>query len=190
MHALLAVTPILVAAILMVVVRFGSGKSMTVAWVTGLLFAVLFWKMDLTHAAAYTVFGFLVSIDTILIIFSAILLLNVLIELKFIETIGNGFSNITHDRRIQILIIGWLFTCFIEGAAGFGTPGALAAPLLVGLGVPPFAAGLSALIASSAPTAFGAVGTPPITGFNTILPSIQENFPAVDPDAFAGERCR
>jgi len=145
------------------------------------------WGLDIRHAAAYTAYGFLVSLDTILIIFGAILLLNALIKLGFIAAIGNGFSSITHDRRIQILIIGWLFTSFIEGAAGFGTPGALAAPLLVGLGAPPFAACLSTLIGSSTPTTFGAVGTPPITGFNTIIPSIRESFPGLDPAVFGDQ---
>ena len=187
MYALMAVAPIFLAVVLMVGFNVRSGKSMIAAWLAGFVFAVVFWKLDFMHGAAYTLFGFLVSLDTIIIVFGAILLLNVLIELKFIESIGNGFSNITHDRRIQILIIGWLFTCFIEGAAGFGTPGALAAPLLVGLGVPPFAAGLSALIGSSAPTAFGAVGTPPLTGFNTIAAGIGETFPHVDPADFAGQ---
>ena len=186
-YALLAVIPIILAVVLMSGFHIKSGISMMAAWASGMVLAVTFWKMDVTHAAAYTVYGFLVSLDTIIIIFGAILLLNILINIGFIESIGNGFSNITHDRRIQILIIGWLFTSFIEGAAGFGTPGALAAPLLVGLGVPPFAACLSALIGSSTPTTFGAVGTPPITGINTILPDIVSTFPDLDPSVVVNQ---
>ncbi|MCL2056202.1 MAG: L-lactate permease [Oscillospiraceae bacterium] len=187
MYALLAIAPILLAVVLMVGLNVKSGRAMFAAWFSGAVIAAVFWGLEVFHAAAYTVFGFLVSIDTVVIVFGAILLLNVLIELKYIAAIGNGFSGITNDRRIQILIVGWLFTCFIEGAAGFGTPGALAAPLLVGLGVPPFVAGLSTLIANSAPVAFGAVGIPPITGMGTILPSIRQNFPDVDPAAFAAQ---
>jgi len=187
MYALLAIVPILIAIVMMVGFNIKSGISMAAAWAAGFAFAIIFWGLNPFHGAAYTIFGFLVSIDTILIIFGAIFLLNALIELKFIEAIGDGFSHITHDRRIQILIIGWLFTSFIEGAAGFGTPGALAAPLLVGLGVPPFAACLSALIGSSTPTTFGAVGTPPITGFNTIVPGILESFPGVEPSVFGAQ---
>lgn len=171
----------------MVGFKIKSGASMAAAWAAGFVLAVYIWGLDFRYAAAFSVYGFLVSFDTILIIFGAIFLLNVLLEFGYIKAIGAGFSNITNDRRVQILIIGWLFTSFIEGAAGFGTPGALAAPLLVGLGVPPFAACLSALIGSSTPTAFGAVGTPPITGFNTIVPAIVSAFPGVDPAAFGSQ---
>ena len=181
MYAILAVLPIFVAVILMIFFNVKTGKAMTAAWFLCFIFAVIFWRMHITHAAAYTFLGFLTAIDTILIVFGAIFLLNALINLKFIDSIGDGFTNITQDRRIQILVIGWFFTSFIEGAAGFGTPGALAAPLLVGLGVPPFAAGLSTLIGSAVPTTFGAVGIPPITGFQMILPSIEAYFPHVNP---------
>lgn len=184
MYAILAVLPIFLAVALMVFFNVKTGKAMTAAWFLCFIFAVFFWRMHVAHAAAYTVFGFLVSMDTILIVFGAIFLLNALIDMRFIESIGNGFTNITQDRRIQILIIGWFFTSFIEGAAGFGTPGALAAPLLVGLGVPPFFAGLSTLIGSSVPTTFGAVGIPPITGFQTILPGIEATFPDLNPLVF------
>jgi len=185
MYAILAVLPIFLAVILMVFFNVKTGKAMTAAWFLCFIFAIIFWRMNIAHAVTYTFLGFLTAMDTILIVFGAIFLLNTLINLKFIESIGNGFTNITQDRRIQILIIGWFFTSFIEGAAGFGTPGALAAPLLVGLGVPPFFAGLSTLIGSAVPTTFGAVGIPPITGFQMILPSIETLFPEVDPLAYS-----
>jgi len=96
-----------------------------------------------------------------------------MIELRFIETIGNGLNGITQDRRIQILIIAWLFGAFIEGASGFGTPGALAAPLLVGLGVPVFFAALASLMANYPAVSFGAVGTPTVLGFDSIRSCIE-----------------
>jgi len=99
-----------------------------------------------------------------------------MIELRFIETISNGLNGITQDRRIQILIIAWLFGAFIEGASGFGTPGALAAPLLVGLGVPVFFAALASLIANYPPVSFGVVGIPPVMGFNTIRPGLEAQY--------------
>ncbi|HAS72562.1 MAG TPA: L-lactate permease, partial [Clostridiales bacterium UBA8960] len=70
--------------------------------------------------------------------------------------------------RIQVLIIGWMFAAFIEGAAGFGTPAALAAPLLIGLGFPPLAAAMVALILNSVPVSFGAVGTPVFGAMSTL----------------------
>ena len=187
MYALLAITPIILAIVLMTVFKVKSGLALICAWFAGFAIAMIFWKMELLHAAAYSLMGAVSSIDTILIIFGAIFLLNAMLKMKYIETIGNGFNGITHDRRIQILIVGWLFGCFVEGAAGFGTPAALAAPLLVGLGVPAFPAAMASLIANSTPVTFGAVGTPPITGYTTVLSSLQESFPNVAPAAYAAQ---
>lgn len=176
MHAILSSLPIIVAIVLMVGFRKKSGISMFAAWLVSTVFAIAVWNMDFSHAGAFTALGFLSAINVILIVFAAIFLLNTLIELKFIEAIGNGFSGITQDRRIQIIIISWLFGAFIEGAAGFGTPGALAAPLLVGLGVPVFFAALASLMANYSPVLFGAVGIPPVTGFYTIQPGLEAQF--------------
>ena len=178
MFASLAALPIVVAIVMMVGLKQKSGVSLLSAWLLSLVLAVTFWGMNPAHAGAFTVLGFLSAINVILIVFAAIFLLNALIELNFIKTIGNGFRGVTQDRRIQILIIAWLFGAFIEGAAGFGTPGALAAPLLVGLGVPTFFAALAALMANYSPVLFGAVGTPPITGFESIRPGLEAQFGA------------
>ena len=164
MFAFLSILPVTIAIIMMVKFNKKSGISLLVAWAMCFIFAIVFWGLDVVAAVGYTVAGFLGGVDILIIIFGAILLLNALIKMGYINAIGEGFSGVTHDRRIQILIIGWLFGGFIEGAAGFGTPAALAAPLLVGLGVPPFAAAMASLIANSTPVVFGAVGVPPITG--------------------------
>jgi lactate permease len=74
--------------------------------------------------------------------------------------------------RVQAIIIGYMFSAFIEGAAGFGTPAALAAPLLLSLGFPPLAAAVMCLAFNSFPVTFGAVGTPIISGFGTSLQSV------------------
>ena len=64
------------------------------------------------------------------------------------------------DRRVQVILIAWLFGSFIEGASGFGTPAAIAAPLMVAIGFPPLAAVVFGLMIQSTPVSFGAVGTP------------------------------
>ena len=69
-------------------------------------------------------------------LYEVITLLNTLQNSGAITTIRAGFTNISPDRRVQTLIIAWLFGCFIEGASGFGTPAAIAAPLLVAIGFP------------------------------------------------------
>src|SRR5690606_15965140 len=81
-----------------------------------------------------------------------------------IAAIRRGFSNISPDRRVQALIVAWLFGCFIEGASGFGTPAAVAAPLMVALGFPALAAVVMGMMVQSTPDSFGAVGTQVIVG--------------------------
>ncbi|HNP27266.1 MAG TPA: L-lactate permease, partial [Nitrosomonas sp.] len=81
-----------------------------------------------------------------------------------IAAIRRSFSNISPDRRVQVIIIAWLFGCFIEGASGFGTPAAIIAPLLVALGFPAMAAVMVGMMVQSTPVSFGAVGTPIVVG--------------------------
>ena len=83
------------------------------------------------------------------------------------HTIRRGFTDISPDRRIQVIIIAWLFGSFIEGSAGFGTPAAVAVPLMVGLGFPAMAAVVAGMIIQSTPVSFGAVGTPMLVGVAT-----------------------
>src|SRR5690606_14464039 len=99
----------------------------------------------------------------------AILLLYTLRESGAIATIRRGFMDISPDRRVQAIIIAWLFGSLIEGASGFGTPAAIAAPLLMAIGFPAMAAVVCALIIQSTPVSFGAVGTPILVGVNTGL---------------------
>ena len=168
MYALLAFLPILVAIILMTVFNWGAKKALPVSWLAATVIASLVWKMEFGSILGYSVYGLFKSVDVLIIIFGAILILNTLKKSGAMATINNGFNGITKDRRIQALIIAWMFSAFIEGAAGFGTPAALAAPLLVGLGFPPLAAAMIALIMNSTPVAFGAVGTPLFGAMSTL----------------------
>jgi lactate permease len=88
----------------------------------------------------------------------AILILYTLRDSGGMETINYGFHGLSRDRRIQVIIIGMVFSAFIEGAAGFGTPAAIAAPLLLSLGFPALAAAMVCLILNSFPVSYGAVG--------------------------------
>jgi lactate permease len=102
------------------------------------------------------------------------------------ETIQFGMQGVSRDMRIQGIIIGYMFGAFIEGAAGFGTPAALAAPLLLSLGFPPLAAAVLCLVFNSFPVTFGAVGTPILVGFGNSLKDVLEDsvaaghFPSTD----------
>ncbi|MBI9035228.1 MAG: L-lactate permease [Bacteroidales bacterium] len=160
MNAILAFSPILLTIILMVGFNWGAKKALPLALLLAITIAFGVWKIDLHHILGYSVFGFLKAFDILIIIFGAILILNTMKISGAMAAINNGFNGITTDRRIQAIIIGFMFGAFIEGAAGFGTPAALAGPLLVGLGFPPLAAAMVALIYNSVPVPFGAVGTP------------------------------
>ncbi len=80
-----------------------------------------------------------------------------------VDRIRDALAGLTDDRRLQAVLIAWFFGLFMEGAAGFGTPVALAAPLLVGIGFPPVRAVALALLGHAAGVSFGAVGTPALT---------------------------
>lgn len=163
-QAFLALLPILTAAVLLVKFRWPARRAMPVIYVMTLLIAVIIWGMSWIDALASTIQGLFITFDILYIIFGAILLLNVLKYSGGITSIRNGFSNISQDRRVQVVIIVWLFGAFIEGAAGFGTPAAITAPLLLALGFPALAAVMLGLMVQSTPVTFGAVGTPILVG--------------------------
>ncbi len=167
-YALLALLPILVTVVLMTKFNMPAKKVMPISWALAVILAYFVWKMDFQWVAGATVFGFMSAFNILIIVFGAILMMNTLKNSGAIKSINKGFHGITTDRRIQVIIIAWLFAAFIEGAAGFGTPAALAAPLLVALGFPPLAAAMVALIGNSTPVSFGAVGTP-INAFNNMV---------------------
>src|SRR5690606_28661932 len=134
-------------------------------------YTTLFRSMSFNRVLASTLQGLVITAGVLWIIFGAILLLNTLKHSGGITAIRAGFTTISPDRRIQAIIIAWLFGCFIEGASGFGTPAAIAAPLLVAIGFPALAAVMLGMMVQSTPVSFGAVGTPIIIGVNGGLDS-------------------
>jgi lactate permease len=97
------------------------------------------------------------------VVFCAILLYRITLETGKFEIIKDSVGHLTEDRRLQALLIAFAFGAFIEGAAGFGTPVAVAAAMLAGLGFSPFYAAGICLLANTAPVAFGSIGTPVLT---------------------------
>src|SRR6266850_1443198 len=94
------------------------------------------------------------------VVFTAILLYRITVEMGKFDTLKDSVGNLSNDRRLQALLIAFAFGAFIEGAAGFGTPVAVAAAMLAGLGFSPFYAAGICLLANTAPVAFGSIGTP------------------------------
>lgn len=164
LQALLAFTPIALAAILLVGLHWPAKRAMPVVYVATAAIAYFAWEMSFNRILASSIQGLLVTVSVLWIIFGAIMLLNTLQHSGAIATIRSGFTNISPDRRVQAIIIAWLFGCFIEGASGFGTPAAIAAPLLVAIGFPAMAAVMIGMMIQSTPVSFGAVGTPIVIG--------------------------
>jgi len=168
-QALLAFFPILLAGILLVGLRWPAKRAMPIVFVASFIIALFAWGMPLNRIFASTLEGLGVTFSILWIIFGAILLLNTLKHSGALMVIRTGFTNISVDRRVQVIIIAWLFGSFIEGASGFGTPAAIAAPLLVGLGFPALGAVIIGMMIQSTPVSFGAVGTPIVIGVTTGL---------------------
>lgn len=165
----LAITPLLAIFIFILLFKWPLFKSMFFGWVVTIFIVLFFWKMLLNWIIGATLKGLFVAFDIILIIFGAVLLLKVLESSGAVISIRNAINSISKDRRIQTIIIAWFLGSFIEGVAGFGTPAALAAPLLVSLGFPALAAVIVSLIANSTAVTFGAVGTPILLGLSSII---------------------
>jgi lactate permease len=174
MLALLATLPIVVVAVFLVGLRWPASRVMPLSYLTAAALALFVWQVPGVQVAAATVKGLVVAVELLYIIFGAILLLYTLDQSGALARIRESFTALSPDRRIQAIIIGWLFGSFIEGASGFGTPAAVAVPLLVGLGFPAMAAVMVGMVIQSTPVSFGAVGTPIVVGVNKGLEGASE----------------
>ena len=173
MYIVCALLPIATALVLMTWFRISPGKVLPFSMALTALFGVALWKMSFLQIVAVSLLGVLKSLDIILIVYGAILLLNILRKSRALETVNHSFSYLSRDRRIQVIIIAWLFSNFIEGAAGFGAAPALAAPLLAGLGFPLVPALMTSLVLNTLAVPFGAVGTPVLTISSTLHPELE-----------------
>ncbi len=130
--------------------------------------AVLAWLLqlhargttDLAGIHARVIEGLLSSLTPLAIVFGAILLFTTLERSGAMAVLTARLRRLSPDPLVQVLLVGWAFSCLVEGLAGFGTPAALAAPILVGLGFPPVRAAAACLVMNTIPVVFGAVGTP------------------------------
>jgi lactate permease len=166
---ILALAPIILVLALMTVFHWPASKAMPATWIATLIVGVT-WTMPATLLFAATIKGAIIALEILFIVFGAILLLRIMDRSGALDAIDHTLSHFSSDRRVQAIFIAWMFGNFIEGAAGFGTPAALAAPLLVAIGFPAIAAVIVSLIANSTSVTFGAVGTPIIYGIGSILP--------------------
>ena len=132
------------------------------------IFSLVFLKQDPLQVNAAVIDGLLTALTPITIITGAIFLFKAMVKTGALTVIRGWLNHISTNRVAQLMIVGWAFGFLIEGASGFGTPAALAAPILVGLGFNPLKAAMFALIMNSVPVSLGVAGTPTWFGFSGI----------------------
>lgn len=167
--AVLSLLPIAVVGLFLVILRWPASRAMPICYFAAAGLALFVWQIPAVHLAAASLRGLVIATELLYIVFGAILLLNTLEASGAMQRIRATFHDISPDRRIQVIIVAWLFGSFIEGSAGFGTPAAVVVPMLVGLGFPAMAAVLAGMIIQSTPVSFGALGTPILIGVHTGL---------------------
>ena len=163
-QAALALFPIALGGVLLIGFRIAAKHAMPAAYVAAVAVGFIAWQMTPSRVAAASIEGLFITFDLLFIIFGAILLLHTLERSGGVAAIKRSFHAVSDDRRVQIVIVAWLFGSFIEGAAGFGTPAAVAAPLLVALGFPAATSVMLGMMIQSMAVTFGAVGTPVLVG--------------------------
>jgi L-lactate transport len=159
--AVVAALPIFTLLVLLGVLRKPAWIAALAGLGTAAIVALFVYRMPpmlVVSSAAYGAAYGLLPIGWI--VFTAILLYRLTVETGKFEIIKDSIGSLTGDRRLQALLIAFAFSAFIEGAAGFGTPVAVAAAMLAGLGFSPFYAAAICLLANTSPVAFGSIGTP------------------------------
>ncbi|AXK40632.1 lactate permease LctP family transporter [Crenobacter cavernae] len=161
LSALVAAIPIAFFFVALAVLRMKGHVAGTITVAISLAIAIFVYQMPADMAFAAAGFGFAYGIWPIAwIIVAAVFLYKITVKTGQFDIIRASVLSVTEDQRLQMLLVGFSFGAFLEGAAGFGAPVAITAALLVGLGFNPlYAAGLC-LIANTAPVAFGAMGIP------------------------------
>lgn len=157
----IALIPIIFFFLALAVFRLKGSLAGTITVILALLVALFLYQMPVTLALSSAIYGFFYGLWPIAwIIIGAVFLYKVTVKTGQFDIIRSSILSLTEDQRLQMLLVGFAFGTFLEGAAGFGAPVAITAALLVGLGFKPlYAAGLC-LIVNTAPVAFGAMGIP------------------------------
>lgn len=167
MNFLLALTPVIIVLIGIVVLKKPALYVAPISLIYTIIISYLFFDAKTSMVAAQAYSGFIEGFKIILLIFSAFIILTMMTGTGAIENIKEVIANITDDKRAQLIIIAIMFSIFLEGAAGAGSPAAIAAPFLVGLGFDPVLSSMAALLGDSTPGAWGGAGVTTIMGSQT-----------------------
>ena len=155
LYWLLALSPIIVVLILMIGFRWGGAKAGPVGWLAAIIVSLVFFGATPELLAYSQLKGLLLTFYVLYIIWMALVLYNVVNEAGAIAVIGRAISRLTGDRVMQLLILSWVFSSFLQGVAGFGVPIAVVAPLLIGMGFEPATAVVATAIGHSWSVTFG-----------------------------------
>lgn len=166
--ALLALAPLILVGVLLVGFRWPAWRAMAIGLAVTYVIAAM-WQTPSLVVAAATIKGLSITASIAWIIFGAIFLLATLRSTGLLDAMRAGLTGISPDRRVQAIVVAWLFGGLLEGSAGFGTPAVVCVPLLIAIGFPPLAAVLTGMLIQSAPVSFGALGTPIVIGVATGL---------------------
>ena len=173
LSALVASIPPLLLALMLAYWRFAPWKSAIAGATSAFLLAWLVWQMPFPLTVAAFTHGMAYGLWPICwIVFSAVLFYNLSVESGDFDVIRRSLARLTTDRRIQVLLVAFCFGALIEGIAGFGAPVAITASMLAGLGFEPIMAAVLALIANTAPVAFGSLGIPVTTLGGLLAPML------------------
>lgn len=164
-----AVTPVVILIFLMTK-RNATPSHIALPLAAAMVYAILlgYFSIDANLVNATVVKGVLTALTPILIIWGAIFMFQTMERSGGMDIVRSWLNRISDNKVAQLMIIGWAFAFMIEGASGFGTPAALAAPILVGLGFPAVRVAILCLVMNSVPVSFGAVGTPTWFGFGQL----------------------
>jgi lactate permease len=164
LSAATAAIPLVVLALLLAVSRTAPWKAAAAGAATAFGLAWLVWRMPLPLAVSAATHGMAFGLWPISwIVLNAVFFYNLTVASGDFDVIRRSLARLTGDRRIQALLVAFCFGALVEGIAGFGAPVAISAAMLAGLGFEPIAAAVLALVANTAPVAFGSIGIPVIT---------------------------
>ena len=173
LSALVAVAPLAVLFVLLAVLRVAAWMAAVAAVATAFLLAWLVWGMPVGLATSATTQGMAFGLWPISwVVLNAVFFHNLTVASGDFDVLRRALARLTDDRRIQALLVAFCFGALLEGIAGFGAPVAISASVLAGLGFEPVTAAVLALLANTAPVAFGSVGIPVVTLGGLVAPVI------------------
>lgn len=155
---IMAVLPILVLLVLMVKLQMGAVKAAPIGLLVSAVSALIIYKASLPHVIMELFKGVWSALPILIVVWTAILLYEVVNEAKAFQVFRQSMGKVTQNELLQVMLLGWVFTSFLQGITGFGVPVAVGAPLLIGIGMQPYWAVVIPLLAHTWGNTYGTLG--------------------------------